>query len=327
MKFPTIAAIIPLFNGADYIEHCLKSVLEQTRPVDQIIVIDDGSSDNGAEIARHLVGDDPRFILLPKKNGGQSSARNFGVRHSDCDLIAFLDQDDWWYPTHIEKLSQPFSAERRPKLGWVYSDLDEYDGSGRLITHRMLREHPSTHPKLNVFDCIRSDMMVVPSASLVSREAFDAVNGFDERLSGYEDDDFFLRVFSSGFINLFVDTPLSAWRIHLSSSSYSDQMARSGLIYACKLLDQWPDDERRKRYLGRDLIAPRFAPVAKRAYFASARNDDYADFKVTLAAIKRIRAVLRSPARTKWSLLMPLLRNYNLARLAARSPLPKLMDT
>src|SRR5690348_9114074 len=102
---PRIAAIVPLFNGAKYIELAIRSILEQTHARHEIIVVDDGSTDNGAEIVRRI---ECPITVLTKENGGQSSARNLGVKHATSDLIAFLDQDDIWYPHHLEALAKPF---------------------------------------------------------------------------------------------------------------------------------------------------------------------------------------------------------------------------
>src|ERR1700683_4722178 len=90
----SIAAIIPLYNGATWIEQSIRSVLSQTLPPDELIIVDDGSTDDGPNIVARLAQDNPLIKLLHKENGGQSSARNFGVRHSNSNLIALLDQDD-----------------------------------------------------------------------------------------------------------------------------------------------------------------------------------------------------------------------------------------
>src|SRR5262249_58356574 len=84
-----------------------------------------------------------------------------------------------------------------------------------------------------------------------------AVGGFDERLCGYEDDDLFLRLFRAGYDNVFIDEPLSQWRIHRTSTSRSSHMARSRMIFATKLFEQFHDDRARRRYWGRDCLAPR----------------------------------------------------------------------
>jgi glycosyltransferase involved in cell wall biosynthesis len=115
----SIAAIIPLYNGARWIEESVNSVLSQTLQPDEFIVVDDGSVDGGAAIVEIIAKEHPILTLLHKPNGGQSSARNFGVARSKSALIAFLDQDDVWYPTHLEELVKPFKDPDNAELGWV----------------------------------------------------------------------------------------------------------------------------------------------------------------------------------------------------------------
>jgi glycosyltransferase involved in cell wall biosynthesis len=267
----TVAVIIPLYNGAAYIAEALRSVLGQTRPPDEVIVVDDGSTDDGAEIVANFPTELP-ITLLRKENGGQSSARNFGVRHAKTALIAFLDQDDTWYPSHLQKLEEPFLQPRFPPLGWVYSNLDEVDESGAVVNRRFLDLMTAEHPKTKLDSLIDRNQYVLPSASLILRSAFDSVGGFDESLSGFEDDDLFIRVFRAGYQHVYIDTPLSSWRIHQMSSSYSIRMAQSRMKFAAKLLLAFPDEEDRHRRYSRDSIAPRFlhdlvdelGPVAKK---------------------------------------------------------------
>ncbi len=98
----SIAAIIPLYNGARWIEQAVRSVLAQTRMPDELIIVDDGSTDDGPVIVEELAAQHPSIALLRKSNGGQSAARNFAVAHCKSALIALLDQDDIWYPNHLE---------------------------------------------------------------------------------------------------------------------------------------------------------------------------------------------------------------------------------
>src|SRR5712671_1477586 len=107
----SIAAIIPLYNGGRWIEQSVRSVLAQTLPADEFIVVDDGSTDDGPRTVERLAQSHP-IRLLRKPNGGQSSARNFGVAHSRSALIALLDQDDVWYPHHLATLIEPFRQSR-----------------------------------------------------------------------------------------------------------------------------------------------------------------------------------------------------------------------
>jgi glycosyltransferase involved in cell wall biosynthesis len=252
-----ISAIIPLYNGASFIEDAVRGVQDQILKPTEVIVVDDGSTDDGAAIVERLSRAYP-IKLLHKENGGQSSARNHGVAHSEGDLIAFLDQDDIWYRNHLEELIKPFLDPRHDRLGWVYSDVDEIDEQGQMVIRQAISHTAVKHPKRHLTDCLSQDMFVLPSATLVSRKAFDAVGGFDERLSGYEDDDLFLRMFRYGFENVYLETALSKWRIFRSSASYSPRMAKSRRIYAQKLLDLYPDDPLAIRYYTRDLLVPRF---------------------------------------------------------------------
>jgi len=263
----SIAVVIPLYNGARYIEEALTSVFRQALPPAEIIVVDDGSTDGGAgaAIVERLAKIHP-VTFLRKVNGGQSSARNMGVRHSESDLVAFLDQDDIWYNCHLAELVKPFLEASEPLLGWVYSNLDEVDENGHMIGRDYLSSLGVVHPKRHLFDCIRQDMFVLPSAALVLREAFEAVGGFDERLCGYEDDDLFLRIFRAGYDNQYLDRALSKWRIHTASTSYTSRMGVSRIIYTHKLVDMFPNDVKRSRYYVRDLIAPRFLNQALQEY-------------------------------------------------------------
>jgi glycosyltransferase involved in cell wall biosynthesis len=254
----SIVAIIPLYNGARWIEQSIASVLSQTLQPDEFIVVDDGSTDDGPAIVERLAQNHP-ITLLRKPNGGQSSARNFGVAHSNSRLIALLDQDDAWYPHHLETLAEPFRKRRGIPLGWVYSNLDEIDESGGMVNKLMLdRRIPAENPKRSLTACLSHDLFILPSASLISREAFEAVGGFDERLCGYEDDDLFLRLFRAGYDNVYLNEPLSKWRLYPSSTSYTHRMLESRMIYAKKLFDLFPDNPKHRSYLSRDCIAPRF---------------------------------------------------------------------
>ncbi len=238
-----VAAIIPLANGGGrYIENALRSVLNQTYPVAEIIIIDDGSSDNSSEIVQRLIAEISceKIQFYSQINSGQSSARNSGVFRSKSDYIAFLDHDDIWLPEHIEELIKPFLDVGFGRLGWTYSNLDRIDEDGKLVTPNFLSTRNATHPKANLGACIEGDMFVLPSASLISRQAFLSVGGFDPILSGYEDDDLFIRILERGYDNIYIDRSLSQWRIHSHNSSMSPRMSRSRSYFMRKLIKNYP---------------------------------------------------------------------------------------
>ena len=328
----SIVAVIPLYNGAKYIERAVRSVWAQTRPADEVIIVNDGSTDSGPQIVERLADEGP-VKLLHKPNGGQSSARNYGVAHSKSSLIAFLDQDDVWYPNHLAELIKPFQKQGGLPLGWVYSDIDEIDESGHLLRRSILTSMGAVfssigatgpeHPKRTLIGCLQRDMFVLPSASLISRTAFDSIGGFDERLSGYEDDDFFLKMFRASFDNIFIDQPLSQWRIYAASTSYTERMSRSRQIYLQKLLHEYPDDLHRSLYYRRDYIAPRFTDSLLSEYRRAYRIRDWEQTKARVEDLKLVLPYLRSKRRLILSTAIPFMSNGPLLYLISHSRLLK----
>jgi glycosyltransferase involved in cell wall biosynthesis len=317
----SIVAIIPLYNGARWIEGTIRSVFAQTLQPDEFIVVDDGSTDDGAgaAIVEGLAKERP-ITLLRKANGGQSSARNYGVRHSSSALIALLDQDDLWFPRHLEALVKPFRHPTRMPLGWVYSDLAEIDEAGGMIRHSILADSPTIHPRKTLIACLSDDMFILPSASLISRNAFEAVGGFDESLCGYEDDDLFLRMFRAGYESIFLDQPLSAWRIYAASTSYTERMAKSRLLYMKKLIDVFPDDKHRGFLYRKHCIVPRFWRSNVYAYFQAFRNMDTKQMRARVDDIESMLPQLNMKSRVLLYVFMPLMRSYSFALIVSRSP-------
>lgn len=316
-----ITAIIPLYNGAPFIQEALCSIFNQELLPDEVIVVDDGSTDSGPQIVAEMAKKYP-IRLLRKENGGQSSARNLGADHAHGDLIAFLDQDDIWYPNHLSELIKPFLESRSVELGWSYSDMDEINEAGEMMTHNFLVSIAylkSPHPKRDLSSCLRQDMFVLPSASLISREAFRRIGGFDERLSGYEDDDLFLRMFLEGYANVFIPTPLSKWRIYQASSSYSQRMAVSRAIYAKKLIARFPNDLVADKYHVRDFIAPRFfwtmTGEFRKATLRGTREQQVSAFTNLTFITRHLRISQRIPIQL---LFLPILRVPPLARFIMR---------
>jgi len=296
----TIAAIVPLYNGAAYIAIALRSVLDQERPADEIIVVDDGSTDDGPAIVEAMAAGDARVRLLRKENGGQGSARNHGVAHCSSDLIALLDQDDYWYGDHLKELELAFAGAKDSRLAYVYSNLDRIDREGGMVQRDYLNcLKIEERPKRTLTGCLKNDMYILPSATLISKSAFQSVNGFDDRLRGYEDDDLFLKFFCAGFESAYIDKTLSAWRIHPGSSSTSVRMLVSAQIYYDSLIETFKRKTEAGKNLVADVIAPRFALASHRAFKYYVKRKDMRDAKFALQfALKCIRS-MRGAARVR----------------------------
>jgi len=321
---PTVVAVIPLYNGARYIAETIESVLAQTIRPDEIIVVNDGSNDDGPAIAEKF---EPRGVaVLHKENGGQGSARNHGVTNSTADIICFLDQDDLWYPNHVEVLLDAYTkalkSDQGRELGWTYGNLDEIDEQGLFVSERFLDDLGSTHPKTSLEDCLSQDMFVLPGASLVARSAFDAAGGFDENFRGYEDDDLFLRIFRMGYRNVYVDEPVTQWRIYGGSTSYSPTMAASRVRYFHKLVDEYAaDDEELGRDYVQDTIAPRFVVKAAAEYRRALRRGDHRVMDAAIRELEEVSDFLSPQRRLRVRAMLPVMRRHGLARAASFFPL------
>jgi GT2 family glycosyltransferase len=144
--------------------------------------------------------------------------------------------------------------------------------------------------------------MVLPSASVVRRAAFNQAGGFDEALSGYEDDDLFVRFFRLGWEHAFLDRPLLRFRIHSNGSSTSRRFTDSRLRYAAKLEAMLPDDPRMMRYYIPDAIAPRFFFTSLDDYVRACSARDWEGARLALESVNHFASRRRRSLRLRWKL-------------------------
>ena len=189
MKSPLVSVIIPAYNAEKYIERTIHSVLLQNYENIEIIVIDDGSTDNTATVVKKLANEDKRLHYVHQQNGGVSSARNHGYKLSKGEYLAFLDADDIWLPNNVSK--KLAHLQDNPDVGLVHSDamvIDENDNS--------LNETKKGKSGWILDDLLlwNGTCIPAPSSILVKREVVDSVGGFDTSLSTAADQEFFFRV-------------------------------------------------------------------------------------------------------------------------------------
>src|SRR5688500_8177111 len=120
----SVSVVIPTYNYGRFIAHAIRSVLAQTRPADEIIIVDDGSTDDTTDAVKQF-GENVKYVR--QENAGVCAARNRGVRESTGDLIAFLDADDTWEPENLEKQLDRFSRDGR--IGLVHCGMREFDST------------------------------------------------------------------------------------------------------------------------------------------------------------------------------------------------------
>ena len=207
---PRVSAIIPTYNYARYVAAAIKSVLAQSFKDLEIVVVDDGSTDETTETLRPFA---ERIRYIPQVHRGLAAARNVGIRVARGRYLAFLDSDDLWLPDKVSMQVARLDAE--PAVGVVYCEAVLFDeASQTVIPHSYWSHHPSGRilPWL-----IRQN--VVPSPTpMVRRELFDQVGPFDESLSACEDWDMWIRIAQvSEFA--YVDRVLAEYRVHSANMS------------------------------------------------------------------------------------------------------------
>ena len=183
-----ISVIMPCYNAAAYVEEAIMSVLRQTCPNTEIIVIDDGSRDSSPDIVSNLVKAHPgRIHLKHQDHCGPYPARNLGLSHARGDFVAFLDADDWWREDCLEKLLNSLQQQN--------SDLT-YCG-WQNIGKRASSEEPHIPPAYEAADPAAAFLKSCPwpiHAALIRRNVVEAVGGFSERCFSSMDYDFWLRI-------------------------------------------------------------------------------------------------------------------------------------
>jgi glycosyltransferase involved in cell wall biosynthesis len=206
---PLVSVIIPNYNYAHYLPAAIDSVLGQSYPNLEMIVVDDGSQDDSEEIVKQF-GERVRFIK--QQNQGVAMARNRGVSVSKGQLIAFLDADDLWLPSKLEKQVQRILDDA--EIGLVHCALEEIDSEGKSLRTDISGMDGWVAKEMLLFrqTVIRGS----GSCGLVPRETFDLVGGFDSRLSTAADWDFCYRVALRQRVS-FVPEPLVKYRIHTSN--------------------------------------------------------------------------------------------------------------
>lgn len=197
-----ISVIIPTYNRALFIERSIRSVAEQTRACGELIVVDDGSTDDTRlRVAACAAQTDIPVRYIHQDNQGAAAARNTGIKAARGDLLAFLDSDDRFVP---EKLARQFEAMRDEPQYLVSHTRETWYRHGRIL--RQKKKHQP--PYGEIFKACLKMCMVGMSTVMVRKELFDRYGMFDESLPCCEDYDFWLRV-SAHEKFLLLDRPLT----------------------------------------------------------------------------------------------------------------------
>jgi glycosyltransferase involved in cell wall biosynthesis len=217
-----VSVVVPVRNAERYLEAALTSVLAQSYPHIEIIAVDDGSDDRSVEILERYAG---RVTLLRQPNRGAAAARNRGVRAARGEWIAFIDADDVWSPTKVQR-----QLEAIGRRSWCYTDSVFVGGvnDGRRDSELNEKCHGWVLEKLvcNNFVCT--------SSVLIKRQAYLDAGGFSEGFRYVEDWDLWIRVASAHEV-AYVNEPLVEYRVHSASVS---RVTRHTLPQHLKVIDR-----------------------------------------------------------------------------------------
>jgi glycosyltransferase involved in cell wall biosynthesis len=183
---PLVSVVIATYNMGLYLPLAVQSVLNQTYNNFEVIIIDDGSTDDTRNIVRQFLSD-PRVKCFYQENKGQTVAKNRGIRESKGDYIAILDADDLWFPDKLEKQMPCFTIS--PAIGVVYTNVEFIDGTG---TSHCVSDRRYYSGKIS--GQLLIDNFVNLSSVVIRRECLDRVGIFDEQYSMGIDYDLWLRI-------------------------------------------------------------------------------------------------------------------------------------
>lgn len=200
-KSPTVSVIIPTYNRAHLIGRSIASVLNQTYQDFEIIVIDDGSSDNTEQLILNFGNEKIRYIRH-EKNKGQPAARNAGIKAARGNYIAFHDSDDECLPEKLEKVMKVFETAP-PSIGVVYSGFYKITGDNitYMPTSWVTEKEGNIHQQLLRGSCVWAGNMIT------RKECLEKVGMFDESLPALEDWELTIRI-SKHYEFKFIEEPL-----------------------------------------------------------------------------------------------------------------------
>jgi glycosyltransferase involved in cell wall biosynthesis len=242
---PLVTCIIPVYNGARYLGEAIASVMAQTHAPVQIVVADDGSTDETPAIARAF---GPRVTWVRQPNTGPAAARNLGLAHARGSYVSFLDADDRW---HADKLARQLARfDARPDLGLCFTLIRNY-WSDEVPPERRAADPALTRP-LPGYVC---------PTLLARRESVDRVGSFDPTLRHASEPDWILRAAADGLVIELLPEVLVDRRLH--ADNRSTRNASRALDEYARLLKLWLDRRRQGRVpLSHDFGAYGFAAAA-----------------------------------------------------------------
>jgi teichuronic acid biosynthesis glycosyltransferase TuaG len=215
-----VSVIMPAYNAGRHVAESVRSVQAQTYAAWELIIVDDGSTDDTAEVARSLVAADARVRYTRRPNGGQGAARNTGLGEARGRLIAFLDADDLWLP---EKLSAQLAVLEEKGVDLVYTDGYIFSDDEAESPEEHFYILPGEARGVEMFRTLFNSNRIGTLSVLVKRAALDAVGLFDEdrAYQNCEDYDLWMRMARNGASFYGMTEKLTRYRRHADATTYT----------------------------------------------------------------------------------------------------------
>jgi glycosyltransferase involved in cell wall biosynthesis len=237
---PLVSAVIPTYNRSHVIERCIVSILNQTyRPI-EIIIVDDGSTDDTAALLERLAVPELRFFRTPV-NAGASAARNLGIAQARGDLIAFLDVDDEWLPEKTARQVAKFAGA--PTVGVVYCGIRE-------VSPQWPAQDKIPGYRGDLFETLRVVNVLRTSGVMVRRQVFEEVGGFDCELTARHDWDLWLRIARKHHIDYIPDI---AVRYHYGTADQLSYRSRAVFLANARIYKRYNGGRRSRQAFGAHL--------------------------------------------------------------------------
>jgi glycosyltransferase involved in cell wall biosynthesis len=238
---PRLSVVIPAFNAAQTLGSAIRSVLSQTDPGFELIVVDDGSTDTTPSVVRGHP--DPRIRLVSQKNKGLPAARNAGILAARGEFVSFLDADDLWLPHYLERMYRALAVPRQAGLAycdaWVFQD-----GTGRVRRSTVFDRHRPAgtlpaDPAEFLLHHLRDNFFYV--GATVRADVLEQVGGFREDMVSLEDYEMWLRIEAGGFGAVEVAEPLALYRTSANQMSADTLRMTASLVKLCEILESRDD--------------------------------------------------------------------------------------
>ena len=218
---PKVSVIIPTFNRREFLQSAIDSVLKQTFQDFEIIVVDDASGEDVQGIVQGFCEERIKYIHH-EINKGEAGARNTGLMHSKGEFIAFLDDDDEWFPDKL-RLQMNVLENSPAHVGGIYSGYIAIDCANQKSHIRIPTKRGNIYRDLLVKNSVGT-----PSTVLIKRECIKSAGFFDEKICYGTDHDFYLRI-ARDFDFEFIAAPLIQYHIHDNRISSNPEMITKGL--------------------------------------------------------------------------------------------------